>query len=162
MQQQAYNFALFEEHREAPGSKKQPVVQAVPGGKSKKAAKVQAQATNVWIVVMTAVLIALTVLLLQSKATITELNGQVRDVNRQLTDAKSTYNYLSSELSERTGMERIENIAKQLGLMKIDDSQITYVRLEDSSVLTGTETPVQQFADLFQSGILSLMETLDP
>lgn len=83
-------------------------------------------------------------------------------MQREITDAKSEYNYLNSELGKRTEMSRIEDIAKQLGLMKVNDSQITYVRLEEDSVITGGENQVGRLAELFQSGLLSVMETLDP
>lgn len=162
MQQSAYNFALFEEHSAAESQKNgAPRIRAVEGGKP-KTSEMQKHAWNVWIVLMAAVLLSLTILLIQSKATLTELNGQVRQVQRQITDAKSEYNYLSSELGERTGMARIEDIAKQLGLMKVNDSQITYVRLEENSVISGSETSVGRFAELFHSGLLSVMDALDP
>lgn len=165
MQQDAYDFALFED-RSAAGTMQQnqsrvPNLRAEKGGKAKPS-KMKRNAMNVWVVMMAAVLISLTILLVQSKATLTELNTQVRQVQREITDAKSQYNYLNSELGKRTEMSRIEDIAKQLGLMKVNDSQITYVRLEEDSVITGGETQVSHLAELFQSGLLSVMETLDP
>ncbi len=163
MQQDAYDFALFED-RSAAGTMQQnqvPNLRAEKGGKTKPS-KMKKNVMNVWIVMMAAVLISLTILLVQSKATLTELNTQVRQVQREITDAKSQYNYLNSELGKRTEMSRIEDIAKQLGLMKVNDSQITYVRLEEDSVITGGENQVGRLAELFQSGLLSVMETLDP
>lgn len=163
MQQDAYDFALFEDRSAASAMqrKRVPELRAEKGGKT-KSSKMKKNAVSVWIVVMVAVLISLTILLVQSKATLTELNTQVRQVQRQITDAKSEYNYLNSELGKRTEMSRIEDIAKQLGLMKVNDSQITYVRLEENSVITGAENEVSRLAELFQSGLLSVMETLDP
>ncbi len=162
MQQDAYDFALFEDRSAASAMqrKRVPELRAEKGGKT-KSSKMKKNAVSVWIVVMVAVLISLTILLVQSKATLTELNTQVRQVQRQITDAKSEYNYLNSELGKRE-MSRIEDIAKQLGLMKVNDSQITYVRLEENSVITGAENEVSRLAELFQSGLLSVMETLDP
>ena len=161
MDQNAYDFNLFEERTAAASGSAAPSLHAVAGGKP-RVSRQQNRARNVCVVVMAAVLLALTILLVQSKATLTELNTQVRQVQREITDAKSEYNYLNSELGKRTGMERIEDIAKQQGLMKIDDSQITYVRLEENSVITGGESEVSRVAALFQSGLLSILELLDP
>ena len=164
MQQSAYDFALFEDHSAAgvPQQKRgAPIMVAVAGGKAKES-KVKKHVVNVWIVLMVAALLSLTILLVQSKATLTELNTQVREVQREITDAKSQYNYLSSELGKRTGMARIEDIAKQQGLMKVNDSQITYVRLEENSVITGGETEVSRMAELIQAGLLSILNALDP
>lgn len=163
MQQSAYNFDLFEDHSASSQVRKSgtPSLRAVEGGKA-KTSQVKKDALHIWVVVMAAVLLALTILLVQSKATLTELNAMVREEQRTITDEKSKYNYLSSELGRRTEMARIEDIAKQQGLMKVNDSQITYVRLEDDSVITGGETKVDKLTELFHSGLLSVLEALDP
>jgi cell division protein FtsL len=159
MQQQAYDFSLFTPDEE-PATKKVPL-RSVRGGKPKQT-KLKKAAVGFWNVFGCAVFLALTVLLIQSKVTLTELTAQEQSVHNQLTDAQSTYNYLSSELNSRTNMASVEDIANRLGLMKIDDSQITYVRLEDSSVLSAAESPVKHWTDWMKAGVLSLMETLDP
>ena len=58
-------------------------------------------------------------------------------------------------------MANVEEVANRLGLMKLDDSQITYIRLDDSSVLTRKESDVKRWTDLLYSGVLSLIEQLD-
>ena len=52
--------------------------------------------------------------------------------------------------------------AGRLGLMKIDDSQITYIRLDDQSVLTRRESAVEKWTDTLQAGVTSLLRTMDP
>ena len=52
--------------------------------------------------------------------------------------------------------------AGRLGLMKIDDSQITYIRLDDQSVLTRRESAVEKWTDTLQAGVPSLLRTMDP
>ena len=52
--------------------------------------------------------------------------------------------------------------AGRLGLMKIDDSQITYIRLDDQSVLTRRESAVEKWTDTLQAGVSSLLRTIDP
>ena len=53
-------------------------------------------------------------------------------------------------------------MAGRLGLMKIDDSQITYIRLDDRSVLTRRETAVEKWTDTLQAGVSSLLRTIEP
>lgn len=160
MQQQAYDFSMFESSRR-PAQKSSVQLQSVAGGK-KAASRGKKLVGSLGNILASAMFLALAVLLIQSKVTITELNAETRRTRDALTTAQSAYNYLSSELDRRTGMENIESIANRLGLMKVDESQITYVRLEESSVLTAEESPVKKWTDWLSSGLLSLMETLDP
>ena len=46
--------------------------------------------------------------------------------------------------------------------MKIDDSQITYIRLDDQSVLTRRESAVEKWTDTLQAGMSSLLRTIEP
>ena len=56
----------------------------------------------------------------------------------------------------------MESVAGRLGLMKIDDSQITYIRLDDQSVLTRRESAVEKWTDTLQAGVSSLLRTIEP
>ena len=159
--QQAYDFAVFESGKPRSQPEQAVPLRSVKGGK-KAPGKLQHLLGSFWNLLGTVVFVALAALLIQSKATITELNAQVRRTQAELTTAQSTHNYLSSELNARTSMANIEEIANRLGLMKKDDSQITYVRLEEASVLTAEESPVKKWTDWFHAGLLSLMDTLDP
>jgi cell division protein FtsL len=162
MQQQAYDFSLFEQRRApAPAPAPAAPLRAVAGGKP-RVSRLKSAAVSLWNLLACTVFLALAILLIQSKVTLTELNTNVQRTRDQLTTAQSTNNYLNGQLSSRTNMENIEDIASRLGLMKVDESQITYIRLEDSGVLTTTESPVKKWTDVFHSGLLSLMETLDP
>ena len=159
MQQQAYDFSMFAPQRAKP--EKKPPLRTVEGGKKPQTGLKKA-AVSFGNVLCCAVFLALAVLLIQSKVTITELTTQQQKTQAQLTDAQSTYNYLNGALNSRTNMASVEEIANRLGLMKVDDSQITYVRLEDSSVLTAAQSPVKQWSGWLKSGMLNMMEMLDP
>ena len=56
----------------------------------------------------------------------------------------------------------MEDVAGRLGLMKIDDSQITYIRLDDQSVLTRRESAVEKWTDTLEAGVSSLLRTINP
>ena len=44
---------------------------------------------------------------------------------------QSQYTYYNSALNSRTNITSVEETATRLGLMKIDQSQITYIRLDE-------------------------------
>ncbi len=159
MEQIAYDFARFEQTSK-PAAKSKAKLRAVKGGKPKNS-RLHEMLVNFRAVLAVTLFLGLAVGLLQSKVTITELTTEIQRTQSQLTTAQSTYNYLNSELNSRTSMANVEEVANRLGLMKLDDSQITYIRLDDSSVLTRKESDVKRWTDLLYSGVLSLIEQLD-
>lgn len=162
MQEQAYDFSLFEQQAPQAPQKKQPAaLRSVAGGK-KKTTALQDTFATIGNLLICAAFLALAVLLIQSKVRITELTAQVQQSKEDLTKSQSTYNYLNNELNSKTNMASVEEIANRLGLMKADQSQYTYVRLEDGSVLTKETTPIHRWTDWLRSGALSFMEYLDP
>ncbi|MBQ7860460.1 MAG: cell division protein FtsL [Faecalibacterium sp.] len=161
MQQAAYDFARFETANAAQKQKEKAAkLHAVQGGK-----KAPSRWHEVWLnlqaVVAVTLFLALAVGLLQSKVTITELTTEIQRTQTQLTTEQSTYNYLSSALNGKTSMANVEEVANRLGLMKLDDSQITYVRLDESSVITRAPSDVEKWTEFLYSGVLSLIEKLD-
>ena len=113
-------------------------------------------------VAVSCVMVMLTVGLLQSQATLTQLTTQIQKTNQQLVNAQSDYNYLSGVLDSKTNLKNVEQIAAQLGLMKLDKSQITYVTLENESTIQRPESGWQRILDMLNNGFLRLMDHLDP
>ncbi len=64
-----------------------------------------------------------------------ELNDQIQSTKAQLVSAQSQYTYYNSTLNSKTNIASVEEAASRLGLMKIDQSQITYIRLGESGAL---------------------------
>lgn len=159
MAQAAHDFSLFEETgRTAPKKKAQ--LRPVRGG-AVRSEQLRRLRSNFRVVLAATLFLTLAVSLLQSKATLNELTTEIQRTQSQLTTEQSTNNYLNSELNSKTSMANVEETANRLGLMKMDESQITYVRLEDSSVLTRRESDVKQWTEFLHSGLLSLAEKLD-
>lgn len=135
-----------------------PRMRAVQG--KKQAMKISAQTYKT--VAVSCVMVMLTVGLLQSQATLTQLTSQIQKTNQQLINAQSDYNYLSGVLDSKTNLKNVEQIAAQLGLMKLDKSQITYVTLENESTIQRPESGFKRIWDLLNNGFLRLMDHLDP
>lgn len=159
MAQAAHDFSLFEETGQT-APKKKAQLRPVKGG-AVRSEQLRRLRSNFRIVLAATLFLTLAVSLLQSKATLNELTTEIQRTQSQLTTEQSTNNYLNSELNNKTSMANVEETANRLGLMKMDESQITYVRLEDSSVLTRRESDVKQWTEFLYSGLLSLAEKLD-
>ena len=108
------------------------------------------------------VLAGLSVALLFSEARIVELSGDIRQAKADLISAQSQNDYYTTPLNVQSSISSVEDVAGRLGLMKIDDSQITYIRLDDRSVLTRRETAVEKWTNTLQAGVSSLLRTIEP
>ena len=82
-----------------------------------------------------ALLVGFAVSLLWSESQLVELNSQIQNAKADLVSVQSQYTYYNSALNNRTNITSVEETATRLGLMKIDQSQITYIRLDGGSVL---------------------------
>ena len=74
----------------------------------------------------------------------------------------SQNDYYNTTLNVQSSISNVEDVAGRLGLMKIDDSQITYIRLDDQSVLTRRESAVEKWTDTLEAGVSSLLRTINP
>ena len=98
-----------------------------------------------------------------SQARITELNGQINDTRTDLTAAKSEYDYLSTKMSDITSRASLQDVAEgQLGLVKADQSQITYIQLEEQSVIEKTSDSASQLLLGIRTAALNLLGSLNP
>lgn len=155
MAQPAYDLELFENRAQRPRAK----VRAVRG--RKKASRLNLQTVKT--VAVAVVMAALVVGFLYSQATITELTVDIQNVQSDLVSEQSTYNYLSGVLDSKTSLRSVEQIAAgELGLVKVDRSQVTYFSLESESVINRPETAAQKITEFLNTGLLSLMEYLNP
>ena len=155
MAQPAYDLELFENRAQRPRAK----VRAVRG--KKKASRLNLQTVKT--VALAVVMAALVVGFLYSQATITELTVDIQNVQSELVSEQSTYNYLSGVLDSKTSLRNVEQIAAgELGLVKVDRSQVTYFSLESESVINRPETAAQKITEFLSTGLLSLMEYLNP
>ena len=107
-----------------------------------------------------ALLAGLAVSLLWSEAQLVELNDQIQDAKAQLVSAQSQYTYYNSTLNSKTNITSVEEAASRLGLMKIDPSQITYIRLNESGALERQQSPVRQWTSFIYNGAVTILGTV--
>lgn len=114
-------------------------------------------------VVLCAVALGLICSVLVAQSTLTELGGQIGDMQSELTELRSEYDYLNNQLEMQTNLTEVENYARtELGLVKMDKSQITYVAGKEEARVVRQESGFQQFLQHITGGFLSFMSYLDP
>ena len=130
-----------------------PQVRAVRGG-NHGLNRVRHVMRTAVIVLILAVFGGLAISSLMSGATLMELNAQVDEVSVQLAEAQSEYDYLNTSLQQVAEGE--------LGLVKADPSQITYVQLEDQSIIERNTGAAGRLLDEVRTAALSLLDSLNP
>ena len=82
---------------------------------------------------------------------------------QELTQEQSTYDYLSGRMDTITSSNNIQEIAEgQLGLVKADASQVTYITMEDESLIVRTESDLSKLLSGVRTAALSLIGNFDP
>ena len=107
-----------------------------------------------------ALLVGFAVSLLWSEAQLVELNDQIQSTKAQLVSEQSQYTYYNSTLNSKTNIASVEETAGRLGLMKVDPSQITYIRLDESDALVRKESAMRQWSNLIYSGAVNILGTV--
>lgn len=157
MQQTAYNLDNFANRPDGVQER----IRVVRGGK--KNIKAARFVSGLRLVLAGALLLGLTISLLWSYASLNEITLDVQFTQNELAEARSEYDYLSSEISSKSNLKAVEEIAgSQLGLMKIDKSQITYITLEEENVVSRPESGSTWMLNFLQCLGLNIAETLKP
>lgn len=114
-------------------------------------------------VVAAALVLGLIFSVVHSQARITKLNGEINEARTNLTAAQSEYDYLTTKISNITSRASLEDVAEgQLGLVKADQSQITYIQLEEESVIEKSVGSAGRFLAGIRTAALNLLNSLNP
>ena len=141
---------------------RQPEMRVVRGGKHGLNRARQFAAVALY-VIAAALLLGLIFSVVHSQARITELNGQINDTRTDLTAAQSEYDYLSTKMSDITSRASLQDVAEgQLGLVKADQSQITYIQLEEQSVIEKTGSDAGRVLVGIRTVALNLLDSFNP
>ena len=141
---------------------RQPEMRVVRGGKHGLNRARQFAAVALY-VIAAALLLGLIFSVVHSQARITELNGQINDTRTDLTAAQSEYDYLSTKMSDITSRASLQDVAEgQLGLVKADQSQITYIQLEEQSVIEKTGSGAGRVLVGIRTAALNLLDSFNP
>ena len=73
---------------------------------------------------------------------------------------RTVHDNYNSTLNSKTNIASVEETAGRLGLMKVDPSQITYIRLGESGALVRRESTVRQWTDFLYTGAVNILGTV--
>ena len=158
MGQEAYDYNAVR-RRKAPQTERKANLRVEKGGKN-RLNPMQAAIHNVMHLVEAALLVGFAISLLWSESQLVELNSQVQKAKSSLLSEQSQYTYYTSTLNSQTNITSVEEAASRLGLMKIDQSQITYIRLGESDSLERTQSAVRQWTDFIYNGAVNILGTI--
>lgn len=133
---EAYNFDLFvAQPKPRPAQPKLRVAH-------NQRRRIQAQTKRMLRVLLMVVLIAvLGVAVVDTYARVGELRTQINAKETELTVLEATYTDLVFQLESKTNLNKVEEQARQLGLVKIDKSQVTYIRVLDENTIEVQSSP---------------------
>ena len=158
MGQVAYDYNTAR-RRKVPQTQRKTALRVEKGGK-RRLSPLQAALRNAMHLVAAALLTGFAISLLMSEAQLVELNDQIQDAKAQLVSAQSQYTYYNSTLNSKTNITSVEEVAGRLGLMKMDQSQLTYIRLDSDSVLVRRESAVHQWTDFLHDGAMTILASV--
>ena len=158
MGQAAYDMTEVRRRR-APQAQPKVPLRVEKGGK-KRLNPVRAAMQHALQLVGAALLVGFAVSLLWSEAQLVELNDQIQATKAQLVSEQSQYTYYNSTLNSKTNITSVEEVAGRLGLMKMDQSQLTYIRLDSDSVLVRRESAVHQWTDFLHDGAMTILASV--
>lgn len=158
MGQAAYDYNTAR-RRKVPQTQRKTALRVEKGGK-RRLSPLQAALRNAMHLVAAALLTGFAISLLMSEAQLVELNDRIQDAKAQLVSAQSQYTYYNSTLNSKTNITSVEEVAGRLGLMKMDQSQLTYIRLDSDSVLVRRESAVHQWTDFLHDGAMTILASV--
>ena len=158
MGQEAYDYNAVR-RRKAPQTERKANLRVEKGGK-RRLNPMRAAIRNAVHLVEAALLVGFAISLLWSESQLVELNSKIQKAKASLLSEQSQYTYYTSTLNSQTNITSVEEAASRLGLMKIDQSQITYIRLGESDSLERTQSAVRQWTDFIYNGAVNILGTI--
>lgn len=150
----AYNLADFADRNYTPRQRLK------VAEKTKKSLKINGRIVAA--IMFVVIFVSLVCSVLYSQATVTELTNQIESSKTELSELKSEYDYLSGQLEMKTALSSVEERATALGLVKLDNSQITYVYRGNTDEIIRPDTTLDSIRNNIFSGLMSFTQFIAP
>ena len=156
MANEAYDLSRFATSRTAPvQSKKQPKVRLVENrDRLRRTQQIKKAAA---IMLSSVFLLALVAGVINTQTTITELQSSIATQNKLLSDEQALNVHLTFELDSKTNLKNIEERASQLGLVKLENSQKTYIRNLEENQIEVHPNGLMQMVEDARAGLESML-----
>ena len=158
----AYAFERFAPRPKVEPKKQPPALRVAPGNIRAKKALAQSRLRLFSVIVCAILFVGLTAALLQTQAGIASLQAQISAEEKKLVDQEALNVYLTYELEGKTNIKGIEQRAKELGLVKVEQDQIVYVQDDQENQITVQPSGLSSAFGSMRSGALSIIDYLQP
>jgi len=152
----AYDFERFETQRRAPEQK--PKLRVVEKKRQARQTRYFVMKAAACITVFFAGILGI----IFSQVAITEVTMQITSSTQELELLQSDYRTLSAELESSTALSNIETVAREMGMSKLREDQVTYVSFSDGDSVDEVENLNPSLLDQLKSAVSSLMEYINP
>ena len=153
MAQVAYDLERF-----APARAVRPRVRVAKQAKKERTARVAQIWKMLRALLGVLVLVFLVSAVLYTQAAVTEVTTQIADKKQELKEEEALNTYLSFELDNKTSLKSIEETAGDMGLSKVENSQISYFRVEDGNSIQVKEGLFASILRNTKNGLLSIVD----
>lgn len=153
MAQVAYDLERF-----APARAARPRVRVAKQAKKERTARVAQIWKMLRVLLGVLVLVFLVSAVLYTQAAVTEVTTQIADKKQELKEEEALNTYLSFELDNKTSLKSIEETAGDMGLSKVENSQISYFRVEDGNSIQVKEGLFASILRNTKNGLLSIVD----
>jgi hypothetical protein len=95
-------------------------------------------------------MVVLMVFTVYNNMVLTNTKNLANEAINDLNSLESEYTYLSYKLDSMVSLKNAEEyVVRELGLVKVNPSQVEYINLQNSDVLEKNEIPEQNLTDIF-------------
>ena len=128
--------------------------------KSKKSLRINGKIVAA--IMFAVIFVSLVCSVLYSQATVTELTNKIDNSEIELSELKSEYDYLNGQVGMKTALSSVEEKATALGLVKLDNSQITYVYRGNTDEIVRPDTTLDSIRNNIFGGLMSFTQFITP
>ncbi|NCC07381.1 MAG: hypothetical protein EOM30_04905 [Clostridia bacterium] len=128
--------------------------------KSKKSLRINGKIVAA--IMFAVIFVSLVCSVLYSQATVTELTNKIDNSEIELSELKSEYDYLNGQVEMKTALSSVEEKATALGLVKLDNSQITYVYRGNTDEIVRPDTTLDSIRNNIFGGLMSFTQFITP
>ncbi len=129
----AYDFNLFMPKEKKAEPIDNIIKMPVKGKKQKTKAKARAMSASVTSVIIAAFMVAAVCGNIFLRVCITETSSKINDVNKEISELDAEITRLNVEFENIISYTNLEQAAADIGMKKMDKSQVVYMRVNDSN-----------------------------
>lgn len=148
----AYNFEMFEPQKQ----RTEPQIKVIHNQKHRK---IQNRNFMLRVLTYAAIFLVGMISILFNQIAITEVTNQVSEKTKELETLQNEYRMLQNEMESSVALANIETIVtRDMGMVKLDESQITYVNLSEGDAKVVPNDSDAGFFSKTKNSIRNLVE----